>query len=57
MEGRGGGVRAYKYPTELEAPKEKAVVNDRGLQRFLSHICCPKQRLETFVATNLFVGE
>ncbi len=38
---------AYKCPAELDAPKEKVVVNDGCLQRLLPLIYSPKQRLET----------
>jgi hypothetical protein len=53
----GGGVWAYKCPTELEAPKEKAVVNNGRGQRVLSNVYCLKQRLETSVAKGSVVAE
>jgi hypothetical protein len=41
----------------LEAPKEKAVVNDGRGQRVLSNVYCLKQRLETSVAKGSVVAE
>lgn len=40
---------------DLEAAKEKAVVNDGYFQRLLSYVYCPKQRLETSAAKDLLL--
>jgi hypothetical protein len=47
--------RAYKCPTELKAPKEKAAVNDGRGQRVLLNVYCLKQRLETSAAKDVLL--